>query len=171
MVIGARDAGKAEEAVASLRKEGVDRRGDSRTTRSGPRRTARSSSTSRGPYGKLDVLVTNAGVLQEQLIGQSVLTVDESVIEETFAVNVLAVVRLTRTLLPLLEKAEAGRIVNVSSILGSLTLHAAEGSPIEKAKSFAYNAVEERPQRVHPCTSLTRCAAAPSRSTRSTPAG
>jgi NAD(P)-dependent dehydrogenase (short-subunit alcohol dehydrogenase family) len=50
------------------------------------------------------------------------------------------VIRLTRALLPLLEKAEAGRIVNVSSILGSLTIHSVEGSPIASAKAFAYDA-------------------------------
>ncbi|MCI0672930.1 MAG: SDR family NAD(P)-dependent oxidoreductase, partial [Myxococcaceae bacterium] len=59
---------------------------------------------------------------------------------DTFAVNVFAVVRLTRALLPLLEKSEAGRVVNVSSILGSLSVHSADGSPIGPAKAFAYNA-------------------------------
>ena len=51
-----------------------------------------------------------------------------------------AVVRLTRALLPLLEKAEAGRIVNVSSALGSLSIQSADGSPIERVKPFAYDA-------------------------------
>ena len=49
-------------------------------------------------------------------------------------------VALTRALLPLLKKSAAGRIVNVSSILGSLTLHATPGSPIYGAKMFAYDA-------------------------------
>jgi len=139
VVIGARDPAKAEQAIATLRASGVDAEAiayDAR--RPGSEKAVLDELTKR--YGKLDVLVNNAGVLQEPLLGASVLSVDDAVIEDTFAVNVFAVVRLTRTLLPLLEKSEAGRIVNVSSVLGSLTVHSAEGSPIAQAKSFAYNA-------------------------------
>jgi len=50
------------------------------------------------------------------------------------------VVALTQALLPLLEKSPAGRIVNMSSILGSQTLHATFGSPIFNSKTFAYDA-------------------------------
>jgi NAD(P)-dependent dehydrogenase (short-subunit alcohol dehydrogenase family) len=49
-------------------------------------------------------------------------------------------VALTQALLPLIRKAHAGRIVNLSSILGSNTLHATPGSPIYEAKTFGYNA-------------------------------
>ena len=47
---------------------------------------------------------------------------------------------MTEALLPLIKKSPAGRIVNLSSILGSLTLHADPNSPIYDAKSFAYDA-------------------------------
>jgi len=50
------------------------------------------------------------------------------------------VVKLTDELLPLLKKSDEGRIVNLSSILGSLTLHADENSPIYGSKLFAYDA-------------------------------
>ena len=39
----------------------------------------------------------------------------------------------------MLRKSEAGRIVNLSSILGSITLHATPGSPIYDFKMPAYN--------------------------------
>ena len=42
--------------------------------------------------------------------------------------------------MPLIKKSPAGRIVNLSSILGSLTLQADPKSPIYHAKSFAYDA-------------------------------
>jgi NAD(P)-dependent dehydrogenase (short-subunit alcohol dehydrogenase family) len=61
-------------------------------------------------------------------------------LRETFDVNFFAVVRLTQKLLPLLHKSEAGRIVNLSSILGSLTVHTAPDSPIAGMKPFGYNA-------------------------------
>ena len=54
--------------------------------------------------------------------------------------NFFAVVDLTQRMLPLLRKSKAGRIVNLSSILGSLTLQATKGSPIYDAKTFAYDA-------------------------------
>jgi NAD(P)-dependent dehydrogenase (short-subunit alcohol dehydrogenase family) len=46
---------------------------------------------------------------------------------------------LTRTLLPLVKKADAGRIVNLSSVLGSLTLHSDPASPFYDYKVPAYN--------------------------------
>jgi NAD(P)-dependent dehydrogenase (short-subunit alcohol dehydrogenase family) len=61
-------------------------------------------------------------------------------LHKLFETNFFAPVALTKALLPLLKKSEAGRIVNLSSILGSLALHADPNSPIYNAKSFAYDA-------------------------------
>jgi NAD(P)-dependent dehydrogenase (short-subunit alcohol dehydrogenase family) len=47
---------------------------------------------------------------------------------------------LTQKLLPLLKKSDAGRIVNMSSILGSQALHADPRSPIYDFKSLSYDA-------------------------------
>jgi NAD(P)-dependent dehydrogenase (short-subunit alcohol dehydrogenase family) len=91
-------------------------------------------------YGKLDILVNNAGILQEPLLGSNSSTVSIQVLQETFQTNLFAVIDLTQKLLPLIKKAPAGRIVNLSSILASLTLHSMPNSPIDPAKAFAYNA-------------------------------
>ena len=91
-------------------------------------------------YGKLDILVNNAGILQEPLMGSNSSTVSLQVLQETFQTNLFAVIDLTQKLLPLIKKAPAGRIVNLSSILASLTLHSTPNSPIDPAKAFAYNA-------------------------------
>lgn len=91
-------------------------------------------------YGKLDILVNNAGILQESLMGSNSSTVSMQVLQETFQTNLFAVIDLTQKLLPLIKKAPAGRIVNLSSILASLTLHSMPNSPIDPAKAFAYNA-------------------------------
>ena len=61
-------------------------------------------------------------------------------LRETFQTNVFSTVALTQTLLPLLQKSAGARIVNLSSILGSITLHATKGSPIYDKKAFAYDA-------------------------------
>jgi NAD(P)-dependent dehydrogenase (short-subunit alcohol dehydrogenase family) len=92
-------------------------------------------------FGKLDILVNNAGIALEPLFGSSdASTIPIATLEETFATNFFAVVRLTQTLLPLVRRSDAGRIVNLSSILGSLGVHSLEASPIAPAKALGYNA-------------------------------
>lgn len=92
-------------------------------------------------YGKLDILVNNAGISQEPLMGSNnSSSVSSEILQQTFQSNLFAVIELTQKLLPLVKKAPAGRIVNLSSILASLTLHSMPNSPIDPAKAFAYNA-------------------------------
>ncbi|MBB5331647.1 NAD(P)-dependent dehydrogenase (short-subunit alcohol dehydrogenase family) [Edaphobacter lichenicola] len=92
-------------------------------------------------FGTLDILVNNAGIGGEGglLNAHTVSTTDEE-LQNVFNTNLFSVVSITREFLPLLKKSPAGRIVNLSSILGSLTLQAMPGSPIAPMKSFAYNA-------------------------------
>ena len=91
-------------------------------------------------FGRLDILVNNAGIASEDMSSNSTLTTTEETLRKIFETNFFAVVALTGALLPLLRKSAAGRIVNLSSILGSLKLHATPGSPIYGAKMFAYDA-------------------------------
>ena len=92
-------------------------------------------------YGKLDILINNAGIQVEH--GDwgvnNTPTISEKALRETFDTNFFQVVKLTNTLLPLIRKSAAGRIVNLSSILGSLTLHSDPSSPIYNSKLFAYD--------------------------------
>ncbi len=95
-------------------------------------------------YGRLDILVNNAGIAGGTFPGtgpeHSAADVPMALLRKVFETNFFAQVALTKALLPLIRKSPAGRIVNLSSILGSLTLHADPGSPIYHAKSFAYDA-------------------------------
>ena len=97
-------------------------------------------------FGRLDILVNNAGVqLDKAEFGNpngfnTTSSVAESDLWETFDTNFFAQIALTQTLLPFIRKSPAGRIGNLSSILGSLTLHADPKSEIYKMKAFAYDA-------------------------------
>lgn len=93
--------------------------------------------------GHLDILINNAGVFLEGEPGKeppyTVSTLPERILRDTLEVNFFAPVALTQALLPLIRKSPAGRIVNLSSILGSLALHADPHSPIYTMKSAAYD--------------------------------
>ncbi len=139
VILGARDLAKGEAAAAQLGQEGIDARAVKLDVVDATE-IANVAALIEKDYGKLDILVNNAGVSFEGLGANTTLTTSEEVLRKTFDTNFFAVVAVTKALLPLLKKSEAGRIVNVSSILGSLSLHATEGSPIYEAKVFAYNA-------------------------------
>jgi NAD(P)-dependent dehydrogenase (short-subunit alcohol dehydrogenase family) len=143
IVIGSRDLKEGEAALEKLRAAGVDAdllQFDVTQPRS--RQAAFEYFNSR--YGRLDILVNNAGIAGGTFPGtgpeHSTADVPLELLRKVFETNFFAQVGLTQTLLPLLKKSPAARIVNLSSILGSLTLHATPGSPIYHAKSFAYDA-------------------------------
>jgi NAD(P)-dependent dehydrogenase (short-subunit alcohol dehydrogenase family) len=142
VVVGARDSKKGEAAAAKLRDEGVNAEGlGVDVTKSQDHQKAYEYFAKN--YGRLDILVNNAGVLKESQAGSGpnqTSGVPPETLRETFETNFFAPVALTQKLLPLIRKAPAGRIVNVSSILGSLTLHSDPNSPIYAFKTFAYDA-------------------------------
>lgn len=70
---------------------------------------------------KLDILINNAGILGKIPQPASTVPVDE--IRKIFDTNFFGTIQVTQEFIPLLQKSEAGRIVNVTSGLSSLTLH------------------------------------------------
>jgi NAD(P)-dependent dehydrogenase (short-subunit alcohol dehydrogenase family) len=137
VLAGARDEAKANQAAAELRKEGLDAHGividvnDEGSIQKAAARIERD-------YGHLDILVNNAGVMiDDQKKKPSEQSIE--VWRKTFETNLFGLVATTQALLPLLRKSAAGRIVNLSSILGSITLHATPGSPVYDAKLPAYD--------------------------------
>lgn len=93
-------------------------------------------------FGKLDALVNNAGIMhkEEQWIGNSTLDISEKALTQTFFVNFFGPFRVSRAFVPLLEKGDNARIVNLSAKLASLQLHADRRSEVGNTKPFAYNA-------------------------------
>jgi NAD(P)-dependent dehydrogenase (short-subunit alcohol dehydrogenase family) len=66
----------------------------------------------------LHVLINNAAILQTWM--GSILDVTASELRETFQTNVVGPILLTQALLPLLEAGRPARVINVSSLLGSV---------------------------------------------------
>ena len=138
VLVGARDRDKAGEAAKRLQAEGIDARPLvlDVTDSSSIERAAREVSQR---YGRLDILVNNAGIMiddRKRKISEQSL----DIWRHTFDTNFFGVIETTNAFLPLLRKSEAGRIVNLSSILGSIEYHATPGSPVYESKETpAYN--------------------------------
>jgi NAD(P)-dependent dehydrogenase (short-subunit alcohol dehydrogenase family) len=145
VVIGSRDAKKGEAAAAKLREKGIS--AESLAFDVNNARDHQKAYDYLGEkYGRLDILVNNAGVWRESdtssptSVPAPPSALSPEILRETFDTNFFATVALTQKLLPLIRKSPAGRIVNVSSILGSLTLQSDPASPIYSFKVFAYDA-------------------------------
>ncbi|MFC8594686.1 SDR family NAD(P)-dependent oxidoreductase [Streptomyces atroolivaceus] len=80
-------------------------------------------------FGHLDVLVNNAGILPEATNADPKEALDLAMFEQTYATNVLGPVAVVEAFLPLVRRSPAGRIVNVSSTVGSLAHQTDPNSP------------------------------------------
>ena len=135
VLLGARDAGRGAEAAEELKKEGIDARALTLdvTDKGGIDAAAQRISNE---FGRLDVLVNNAGIA---LDGGSASSIDLETLRRTYETNVFGVFSVTKAMLPLLKQSAAGRVVNMSSGLGSLTQNSDPEWGFAGAKPLAYN--------------------------------
>ena len=142
VILGARDYGKGLVAAQNLRDVGIDAHAiECDVTNSEHHR--RVFRFLEEHFGKLDILVNNAAVQldpasPDQQHPNTTSSTPIELLRKTIETNFFSVVGLTQTLLPLIHKSSSGRIVNVTSLLGSLTLLADPESPVAPYRYFAY---------------------------------
>lgn len=131
--LGCRDEARAESAATTLRTGGHDARPlhldvtDEKTIQA-------ATETIERTHGRLDVLVNNAGIGGFAESGAPSDT-PLAAIRRVYEINVFGVVAVTNAMLPLLRRAPAARIVNVSSEVGSLTTMTTPGSPLAQLQA------------------------------------
>ncbi|WP_446218710.1 SDR family oxidoreductase [Micromonospora sp. IBHARD004] len=120
VLVGARDAARGREAERALRDGGADARFVPLDV-TDEESVAAAAKLVEQEYGHLDVLVNNAGIIRADgsaLPSETTL----ATLREVYETNVFGVVAVTNALLPLLRRAPAARIVNVSSEVGSIAV-------------------------------------------------
>jgi NAD(P)-dependent dehydrogenase (short-subunit alcohol dehydrogenase family) len=118
IVVGTRDTARGEEAVqklAALDVQATFVRLDVTDEES----ISRAAHFIADMFGRLDILINNAGISGGNANKPSDTAL--AVMRTVYNTNVFGVVAVTKAMLPLLRKSQAGRIVHVSSGLGSLT--------------------------------------------------
>ena len=136
-ILAGRDKDKAVEAALSLQADGLPVEAIALDVTDEASIAAAAEQVAQR-HGRLDILVNNAGIFiddfQRKPSEQSLETW-----RSTFDTNLFGVIATTQSFLPLLRKSESARIVNVSSLLGSIAEHTDPQSPIFDFKVPAYN--------------------------------
>ncbi len=136
VLVGARDDARGRAAAEELTAQGIDARAMSLDVTDPASVEAAARQIEHDFGGKLDVLVNNAGISLEYAPPSQT---DLEKFKATHATNVFGPLVVTKTMLPLLKRAAAGRVVNVSSSLGSLALNGDPSWPYAAVKLVAYN--------------------------------
>ena len=133
VVIGARDEAKGQASADTLTAEGIDAHAVKIDVTNADDVAALPAYFEKN-FGALDILINNAGVMTER----GGVTTPE-ILRSTYEANVIGPFAVTQALLPLLKASPAGRIVNHSSILGSLTVNSLPDQIATEWLAPAYN--------------------------------
>ncbi|HTR94993.1 MAG TPA: SDR family oxidoreductase [Trebonia sp.] len=129
VLVGARDEERGREAERALRDGGADARFVPVDVTDG-KSVERAAGWIDAEYGRLDVLVNNAGTAS---VSRRRATASQTSLDDmraVYEINVFGVVAVTNAMLPLLRKAPAARIVNVSSEVGSIAMESDPSHPL-----------------------------------------
>jgi NAD(P)-dependent dehydrogenase (short-subunit alcohol dehydrogenase family) len=136
VLVGARNPQLGEAAAAKLKADGADAHFVYLDVTK-PDTIKKAAERIRAQYDRLDILVNNAGVVAKGDGPPSV--ADPDAVREVLEINFFGVLAVTQAMLPLVRNAPSGRIVMVSSGLGSLTWNADPSWPFAAIKPLGYN--------------------------------
>lgn len=121
VILGARDLAKGEAAAANLRESGSDVHAvqlevsDERSIQNAAREVEER-------FDHIDVLINNAGISPEYAAGQlSPSKLSQEIFRRIYDTNLFGAFAVLQAFVPLLERSDAPRVVNVSSEIGSLS--------------------------------------------------
>ncbi|WP_241613062.1 SDR family oxidoreductase [Rosenbergiella epipactidis] len=135
--VGARNATRGEDAAQKLRNDGISATfilvdlNDHNSILDAAEKIKKTD-------GHLDILVNNAGIIDPKDGVPSDSDIDT--IKSTFETNFYGTLLVTQSMLPLLKASKNGRIVNISSGLGSLALNSDPSWEFSQTKLIGYNA-------------------------------
>ncbi len=138
VVLAARNEKKVADAAARLQSEGLDVHGVVLDV-TNPSSAEAAAKWMDERYGRLDVLVNNAGVGFEFATGTKPSQLKLETLQATYGTNFFGVFAVIQHMLPLLRKSAPAQIINQSSTLGSLGLLSDPQSPYFGINLLAYN--------------------------------
>jgi NAD(P)-dependent dehydrogenase (short-subunit alcohol dehydrogenase family) len=114
VIITARSLAKAQQAAEKLQGNVIPVELDISSDRS----IEAAVTTIKQKSDRLDVLINNAGIYPDE--GVNILTIERELLDLTFNTNTFGTIRMVQAFLPLLEKSEDARVINVSSSYGKI---------------------------------------------------
>lgn len=134
--LGTRDLEKGNEVVKELNKNGFQNIKAIQIDVTNSASILEAKTIVENEQGKLDVLINNAGISGE--FPQNASDTSIAAIQNVFDTNFFGVISVTQAFLELLKKSESPRITNITSGLGSLTLHSDPNWKYYNFKSASY---------------------------------
>jgi NAD(P)-dependent dehydrogenase (short-subunit alcohol dehydrogenase family) len=136
-ILSARDAGKAADAAATLADAGLPVM-PAQLDVTDADSVQRMIGDVDSKYGRLDILINNAGIVAD--VGTTSATADLDLVQLTLDTNLFGAWRVAKACIPLMHRRRHGRIVNVSSSVGSFALMKG-GAPGYRVSKAALNAL------------------------------
>ena len=137
VILSARNEAKGKEAAENLKKEGLDV--DFHQLDITDKNSIQLfTEYVKIKYGRLDILINNAGILMDSPDFCTAVDIDK--VRKTFETNVCGTLSISQELIPLMEKSENGRIINISSRMGALSFMG-KGAPAYRISKAALNAL------------------------------
>jgi NAD(P)-dependent dehydrogenase (short-subunit alcohol dehydrogenase family) len=134
--LGSRNLENGEKVVKELAEKGFQNIKAIEIDVTNPESIAKAKNIVENEQGKLDILINNAGILGVN--PQTAVETSVKDIQNVFDTNFFGVISVTQAFLDLLKKSDSPRISNITSGLGSLTLHSDPTWKYYHVKNAAY---------------------------------